>query len=150
MNYKLAFWIAGWGCLCCLISGCAFNVPSGNRSECSVMDSQPNRWRAVKIVSSLAVTNGIHDETERQLARPNVMNSPGGYTLLAAYADSNRILPYRLSLRVTVQQDNICASLYERRWLTKRRSSRYLAIEEALTNAFAGAFGQGAAVTRSQ
>ena len=113
------------------------------------MDSQPSRWRAVEIASSLAATNGIHDETERQVAHLNAMKTPRGYTLLAAYADSNRVLPYRLLLRVTARQDSVCASLYERRWWTKRQSNRYLAIETALTNAFAESFGQGVAVTRS-
>jgi hypothetical protein len=102
----------------------------------------------MEIVSSLAKANGMHDETEMRLAHRPASTSQG-YTLLAAYADSNHILPYRISLRVTARQDSVCASLSERRWWTQRQSSRYHTIEEALTNAFAEPFGQGTGATRS-
>jgi hypothetical protein len=102
----------------------------------------------MEIVSSLAKANGMHDETEMRLAHRPASTSQS-YTLLGAYAHSNYVWPYRIALQVTARQDSVWASLSERRWWTQRQSSRYHAIEEALTNAFAEPFGQGTGATRS-
>jgi hypothetical protein len=104
----------------------------------------------MEIVSSLANTNRMHDETEQRLAHLSAMSAPQSHTLLVAYADRRHILPYRITLQVIARQGSLSAGLYERRWWTRKQSTRYLAIEEALTNTFAESFGQKATVTRSR
>jgi hypothetical protein len=149
MNHKKALSTICWGCLCWFLSGCAFSTPSGLTTKCSLTDSDPNRRRAVEVVSSLANANGMHDETEHQTARLHAMRSPQGYTLLLSYEDSRRILPYRIALRLTQRQEGLCATLYERRWWTRKASARYGAVRIALTNALGESSGLGTTRTEA-
>ena len=144
------FRVVFWSCVCCFVSGCAFSVPFSLQTTCTLADSQPNRQRAVQIAASLSETNGMHDETERLRAHVSARKHPPGYTLIVAYADQGWVLPYRRALKVTSRQGGVLVSLYERRCWTKRPSARYPAIQEVLTNAFAGSFDHAAAATSSQ
>jgi hypothetical protein len=106
-----------------------------------VPDSQTSRSEVVRLVSAVAGASGMRDNTQAQLARFNSRAIGGGYSLLAAFSDTNSTPPEKITLWATADNGQVTASLHQ----AKRRRARaqcYLGIEEHLTNLFQQSFGQ--------
>ena len=134
--------VAAQSLLCCLLAGCSVIGRKANLTECAVPDSQTNRSEVVRLVAWVAGGVGMRDDTESQRVRLISQPIAGGYTLLAAYSETNRVPPDRITLWATADNGSVTASLHQ----AKRRRARtecYLGIEEHLTNVFRQSFGQG-------
>ena len=141
MRHKLVIWAAAQSLGCSLLIGCSILARKANLTECIVPDSQTSRSEVVRLVSAVAGASGMRDNTQAQLARSNSRAIGGGYSLLAAFSDTNSTSPEKITLWATADNGQVTASLHQ----AKRRRARtqcYLGIEEHLTKLFQQSFGQ--------